>query len=252
MQKKTHPNLWDVHPPFQIDGNFGAIAGMAEMLLQSHEGFISILPALPKCWKNVHVKGLKARGNFDVDIVYKNGLLEEVKVTSIKGSDLALYYPGINKNTCVKDNSKEIPFQNKDCFISLKTEAGHTYVFTDFAKVANKEIIEGFNAAYQDEGVLLTWISKNKVALYRSKENQPTYDLLGLFEGKSSYLDKDFSNKNKGRATYKLIDASISYSPSEKGAITFIHPASKLEEDRYKLRLRTNNLIGEKIGWDFD
>ena len=252
LQKKTHPNLWDVHPPFQIDGNFGAIAGMAEMLLQSHEGFISILPALPKCWKNVHVKGLKARGNFDVDIVYKNGLLEEVRVTSIKGSDLALYYPGINKNTCVKDNSKEIPFQNKDCFISLKTEAGHTYVFTDFAKVANKEIIEGFNAAYQDEGVLLTWISKNKVALYRSKENQPTYDLLGLFEGKSSYLDKDFSNKNKGRATYKLIDASISYSPSEKGAITFIHPASKLEEDRYKLRLRTNNLIGEKIGWDFD
>lgn len=252
LQKKTHPNLWDVHPPFQIDGNFGAIAGMAEMLIQSHEGYVSILPALPTNWKNVYVKGLKVRGNFDVDISYRNELLEEIRVTSNKGSDLVLYYPGINNKTVVFEEKKEVSSQIKDGFISIKTEAKHTYVFANFIKIENKKIPAIFNAAYQDDGVLLTWENKGKVALYRAKGNQPTYDLLGVFKNESSYLDKDFSNSNKGRATYKLIDATSNYSPNDKGSISFIHPASKLEEERYKLRLRTNNLISEKIGWDFD
>ena len=89
-----YPNLFDAHPPFQIDGNFGATAGIAEMLLQSHAGEIHLLPALPSAWPDGSVRGLVARGGVEIDISWTGGRFEEASLTGRKAQSYRLRIQG--------------------------------------------------------------------------------------------------------------------------------------------------------------
>jgi alpha-L-fucosidase 2 len=108
LKKSTLDNLFDTHPPFQIDGNFGGTAGIAEMLLQSHNDVIHILPALPKAWASGSVRGLRARGGFQVDIHWKDHDLEQVEILSHAGQPCQVRY--------------------NDKIITLQTQKGKRYL----------------------------------------------------------------------------------------------------------------------------
>ncbi|MCP4713072.1 MAG: glycoside hydrolase family 95 protein, partial [Planctomycetes bacterium] len=115
-----YPNLFDAHPPFQIDGNFGAASGVTEMLLQSHRqnekgGYIlELLPALPSVWPVGSINGLRARGGFEVSITWKAGKLVSAEIQSLKGSVCSLVY--------------------QDKQVSLQTKAGQVYIFNSELK----------------------------------------------------------------------------------------------------------------------
>lgn len=149
----TYPNMFDAHPPFQIDGNFGFTAGLVEMLAQSHDGALHLLPALPQDWPSGEVKGLIMRGGFVVDMRWEKGAISELKIQSRLGGNLRIrsYAPlpkamgftvnkarGENKNPfyslpAIKKplihTAKKLPIVSLDntYLVDVKTEAGKTY-----------------------------------------------------------------------------------------------------------------------------
>ncbi|MBQ4589537.1 MAG: glycoside hydrolase N-terminal domain-containing protein [Bacteroidaceae bacterium] len=113
LKNGTLDNLWDTHPPFQIDGNFGGTAGVTEMLMQSHMGFIHLLPALPDAWKDGEVKGLCAKGNFEVSITWQNGEMTQVEILSKNGGPCQLRYKdAVLKLKTVKGKNYSVAYQN--------------------------------------------------------------------------------------------------------------------------------------------
>ena len=127
-------NLYDSHAPFQIDGNFGACAGMAEMLMQSHTDSIEILPALPAAWSAGEVSGLKAVGDFTVSIVWKGGKPLRVTVVNNQGQPGYVKYPGINTAMCIVNGEEVLGSCRGTDLAVLKAEKGAVTVF-DFTQV---------------------------------------------------------------------------------------------------------------------
>jgi alpha-L-fucosidase 2 len=131
LKERTLPNLWTVHPPFQIDGNLGTMAGVAEMLLQSHEGYIEPLAALPKAWSNGEFSGLVARGNFEVDCKWEKGKVYALNITARSGAKCTIKYNNIAASKITDSEGSVLPFQivGEDV-IEFKTQKDSEYNFS--------------------------------------------------------------------------------------------------------------------------
>lgn len=130
LKESTYQNLFDTHPPFQIDGNFGATAGMTEMLLQSQGDSIDLLPALPDIWANGSVSGLRARGNVDVSMKWSASSLEQAELTAHSALEsLSVSYSGIASAAVVDSQGRAVKLSKdgKDK-ISFKADEGETYI----------------------------------------------------------------------------------------------------------------------------
>jgi hypothetical protein len=130
LKESTLTNLFDTHPPFQIDGNFGATAGMTELLLQSQGEFIELLPALPAAWPAGKVKGVKARGNFELSLDWESGQLTTATITSNAGNSCRLKYPNIQQYTITQQGSSITPVIIDANTITFETTPGGVYTIS--------------------------------------------------------------------------------------------------------------------------
>ena len=177
--KYIRDNLLNTHAPFQIDGNFGYTAGVAEMLIQSHEGYIKVLPALPEQWNTGYYKGLTARGGFEVDVKWTDGSATEIVITSNAGEPCSLNHFRVSTATVADSKGNPVTFtvDNEDQ-ITFATTEGETYTITGLqakpavAPVANLTITDGCNLSWTASADAVSY------KIYRAVNDQATYELV--------------------------------------------------------------------------
>ena len=214
------PNLWDLHPPFQIDGNFGATAGISEMLLQSHEGYIAPLSAIPDDWRTGSYSGLVARGNFELGAVWENGCAKSFTITSRSGGTANIYYPTVTTSKLTDEMGTEIEYTvlDKD-LISFNTEIGRTYLISGLTPVVIPQSPKNVTFTEDDDNCIsLCWSKSENAAkykIYKAVDNAKAYTLIG--ETASEFFDYEIEKDEiRSRITFALTAASNRDRESER------------------------------------
>ena len=229
LKRQVSPNLFAIcQPYFQIDANCGGTAGVAEMLLQSHEGYISLLPALPKAWKSGMFKGLVARGNFEVSASWENENLTAAEIDSKNGGACTVKYPNIANATVTNASGDTVPFTADGLDkITFSTEKAGKYVISG---IPEKEQIPSPSnlqiSSENSEHVNLSWTSAsgaNAYNIYRAVESSPSYELIadGVKEASFGY---DVPAADSGKQTTYKVTAVSSSGRESKGIQKTLEP----------------------------
>ena len=224
----TATNLWDLYPPFQIDGNLGATAAIAEMLLQSHSEYIEPLAALPALWDNGSYTGLVARGGFEVAASWQNSSLLTLNITSLCANECKLSYPGIENATIVNATTGRAVSVKaiEKGKISFATEKDSTYIIYGFEPsekidapntlTASRELLGSFD---------LTWSAvadADKYNVYTAVESSPVYTLVGSTES-TNYTYTPIKSEENSRTTFRVTAVNENGTESE-GTLCYFNP----------------------------
>lgn len=229
LGQRTYPNLWDTHPPFQIDGNFGGTSGVAEMLLQSHETYIRPLAALPDDWAEGSYKGLVARGNFVFDVQWDDGCAETMAIHSQSGNICKVRYKNIGKasfsfNARIIDNDR----------IEFDTEAGKTYAITNIPKSQKRPVPDNIKVSRKPS---ICWNFEEPVNIWRAYDSSPTYELIASGICGNEYRDNECIPENHENVTYKITRGDSS-DPTDEGAYATINRSTKEARIKYRFLIR--------------
>jgi len=234
LGQRTLPNLWDTHPPFQIDGNFGGTSGVAEMLLQSHENYIMPLAALPDDWSEGAFHGLCARGGFVFDVQWKNGCAEHITIHSNNGGECRIFYPGIAHGktsfcyTVIDTNH-----------IVFDTTAGSIYNIENIPAFAKKESPVSLHA---DRNLHLSWDFTEPVNIWRAVNGAATYTLAAQNVADKTYTDTEICFDEIDIVTYKITRADAPDSLADGACVTLNH-STESQRQRYRYLVRQLNAV---------
>ena len=210
---RVNRNLLDTHPPFQIDGNFGTSAGIAEMLLQSHEECIAPLAALPDAWRDGSYEGLVARGNFVVSASWANGNATSFTILSKSGGECSVKYANVG-SAVLKDSKGNTVSYTKtgDDIITWDTEVGETYKITSIPTHSKIDAPTDLEVTYSEGGSLasLTWVGSDGAArynVYRAVNSDATYTFIGSTEDTSYDIREQLYGTNQYTYCVTAVDA---------------------------------------------
>ncbi|MDQ8179567.1 glycoside hydrolase family 95 protein [Pelagicoccus sp. SDUM812005] len=220
-------NLFNDHrggPLFQADGNYGATAGVAELLLQSQDYVVSPLPAVPSAWPDGSYRGLLARGNFEVSAKWADGQASQFEVVSKSGGTLELRYPNVAQAAVKTAAGRKVDVNSRGRDrVSIETVKGQTYVFTKippYAPVAAPTELAVAEGRAKDQ-IKLSWTASEDAAsynLYRAVGNAPTYERIASDIKGSEFLYKASDLKQIGQMTLKVTAVRSDGRESSDGA----------------------------------
>ena len=241
LRSSTLENLWDTHAPFQIDGNFGATSGMAEMLLQSHTGYIAPLPALPDAWKDGQVSGLVARGNFEVNMKWKEKNLETLSFLSNVGGDLVVDYPNI-ESSIIKINGKEVQASRlKDNRIQLATQKGDVITFENFpGRVTRLSALQKDSVTAELDFNTVEGATHYVIRRESRDENSQTPSVREFITNQTHFIDRSIDSSHT--YTYS-VKAMLGNRTTPVSDVASIDAFSELMDDRDK-RIQYGSAFG--------